>query len=120
MSVKETLTLKPGDLNIKIKKRGASSLVSMAATGGESSSQQKVDLGKAAAGTGIPFLVMYGSNSGSSEYFARQVAAGAEEQGHSVQVGPMNDFVGKIPKGSNVVVVTASYEGLPPETPSSL
>ena len=115
LSVKETLTLKPGDLNIKIKKRGASSLVSMAATGGESSSQQKVDLGKAAAGTGIPFLVMYGSNSGSSEYFARQVAAGAEEQGHSVQVGPMNDFVGKIPKGSNVVVVTASYEGLPPE-----
>ena len=51
----------------------------------------------APAGPGVPLLVIYGSNFGSSEAFARRIAAEAAAHGYAARVGPMDAWVGRLP-----------------------
>jgi cytochrome P450/NADPH-cytochrome P450 reductase len=62
-----------------------------------------------------PLLVLYGSNSGSAEGFARRIASDARRQGFAADLDTMDGRAGQLPTAGAVVVVTASYEGQPPE-----
>src|SRR5690606_1899260 len=61
-----------------------------------------------------PLLVLYGSNMGTAEGIARELADTARHLGFSSKVAPLNDYVGKIPTEGVVFIVTASYNGNPP------
>src|SRR5262249_35322216 len=64
---------------------------------------------------GTPLLVLYGSNLGTSEELARQIAQDAEANGFATTLAPLDRFVGQLPREGAVVIATASYNGAPPD-----
>ena len=62
-----------------------------------------------------PLLVLYGSNLGTSEDIAEQIAADGKARGFTSATAPLDDYVHQLPKEGAVVVVTASYNGTPPD-----
>jgi cytochrome P450/NADPH-cytochrome P450 reductase len=121
LRVKETLTLKPDGLRIAVRPRVhmptaaqrngavvAEPLPAPAVTAPPADAP-------AAAKHGTPFLVLFGSNLGSSEDIARQVAEGAVAQGFAVTLASLDEYVGRLPVAGAVAIVTASYNGAPPD-----
>lgn len=115
LKVKETLTLKPDHFTIRVRARGG--LPVMAASGvsvQEPSSVAKRKEPDAANAHHTPMLVLYGSNLGTAEGIAREIADHARYQGFRSEVAALNDRVGKLPKEGAVIIVSASYNGQPP------
>ncbi|WNG21205.1 bifunctional cytochrome P450/NADPH--P450 reductase [Cystobacter fuscus] len=113
LHVRETLTLKPEGLKLRVRVRKpvsrplASRPTPVAAV--PAAKQEGV------ASHGTPLLLLYGSNSGASEAFARRIASDGLARGYSAKVAPLDDSTGKLPKEGAVVLVTASYNGQPPD-----
>lgn len=106
---KETLTIKPADLRIKARQRTvidrSSGLRPVTAA----------DAGADGAAAGTPLLVLYGSNTGSAEGFARTIAGDGADRGWRTTIAPLDDYAGKLPTEGAVLIVTASYNGTPPD-----
>ncbi len=117
LKIRETLTLKPEGLRIRAKaRRTAGSLLRSAVR----STPQKALTPKAAPrastdAAAAPLLILYGSNSGSSEAFANRIASEGPANGYAPTVAAMDDYAGGLPKDGTVIVITASYEGQPPD-----
>jgi len=63
----------------------------------------------------MPLLVLYGSNLGTAERLARGIADDATNRGFVATVGSLDDYAGSLPSEGGIVVVTASYNGQPPD-----
>ncbi|EJT49272.1 cytochrome P450 [Trichosporon asahii var. asahii CBS 2479] len=124
LAIKQTLTIKPKDFNIIAhprKNKNQSLLSELLAGGTASTKNDKVDTAShqqssaAVAKNGEKMYVYYGSNSGSCEGLAREVAAEAKAKGFDVTLGELDTACtsGKLPTDGPVVIVTASYEGQP-------
>ncbi len=117
LSVAETLTLKPHGFRIRVKRRGSasfkvrSSVPPVAARPGPAAPPAL----RAQAGQATPLLVLYGSNTGSAEAFAERIASDAESQGYAAEAAPLDDHAGRLPTEGAVILITASYEGQPPD-----
>lgn len=113
LDVKETLTLKPSGLHMRVRRRED---VQLRADGVTSEVREVVQPAQAASLTAsqTPLLVLFGSESGSSEAFAKQIAGEAMQRGYAAQVQSLDERAGDLPSQGAVVVVTASYEGQPP------
>jgi cytochrome P450/NADPH-cytochrome P450 reductase len=59
--------------------------------------------------------VLYGSNAGSSEAFAQRIANDARQRGYTSTLGTLDSAAGHLATEGAVVIVTSSYEGLPPD-----
>ncbi|CAJ1402651.1 unnamed protein product [Effrenium voratum] len=60
--------------------------------------------------------VLYGSNSGSSQTFASQVARAASRSGFKTSLDPLDSVVNStLPTDGMVVIVTSTYNGMPPD-----
>jgi cytochrome P450/NADPH-cytochrome P450 reductase len=115
LKVKETLTLKPDGFFIKAKKRTpktatatdtpANSAGKPAQSGGEIS----------AAPHHTPLLVLFGSNSGTCQDFAYRISTDATAQGYDAKIASLDSFAENLPTRGAVIIVSASYEGLPPD-----
>jgi cytochrome P450/NADPH-cytochrome P450 reductase len=114
LKIQETLTWKPDGVTIyarvrqpraKPSSRPAPTSVSAPAT----------PMAEAAPAHRTPLLVLYGSNSGASEAFARRIASDGTARGFSVQVATLDSQVSALPDTGAVVIVTASYNGQPPD-----
>lgn len=104
--VAETLTLKPGGLEIVARPRRPGWKPRSAGT--HRSRRTRVDTkGRQ------PLHVLYGSDTGTSETFARQIAAEAGQRGFTAHLARLDDRVAALPTDGPVVVVTASYLGEP-------
>ena len=119
LSVAETLTLKPAGFRIRVKRRGMASFdrsrtsaVAAVATPARAAAPMPRAAGAKAS---VPLLVLYGSNTGSSEAFAERIASDAAAQGYAAQAAPLDTHTGKLPTDGAVAVVVASYEGQPPD-----
>ena len=67
---------------------------------------------------GTPLLVLYGSNGGSTHAFAQQFCMRAQALGFKPCLSPMNDMceLSAVAKASKcVVLLSATYNGLPPD-----
>ncbi len=126
LRVKETLTLKPEGLTIKVRRRAPAAANGARATA--ASAPAVAPASPRANGTaavaapperlpahGTPLLVLFGSNLGSSEDAARQVADAAAALGFAVTVSWLDDFAGRLPTEGGVLIVCASYNGAPPD-----
>lgn len=60
-------------------------------------------------------LVLFGSNTGTCEALAQSLASSAEEHGFSAQVRSMDSASGALIREVPVAIITASYEGQPPD-----
>ena len=119
LEVAETLTIKPHGLEIRAKARGhgdfsmkASGLTTLAAASLRST---KDDAEVTLAGDAPPLLILYGSNTGASEMFARRIATDAPRQGYAAKVAALDEYVDMLVPGTPVLIVTASYEGQAPD-----
>ena len=66
-------------------------------------------------GGGNPLLVLYGSNLGTSERIANEIAEDGRARGFAVTQGALNDYVDALPTDGLVVICTSSYNGNPPD-----
>ncbi len=117
LNVKQTLTLKPGDFKIKVKQRAQ--MPALFASGPSDKAQEKKDSGsqETPVVSGLndrPLLVLYGSDAGTAEGVAKELADTASFHGVRTEVSPLNDRVGTLPAEGAVLIVTSSYNGKPP------
>ena len=119
LHIKQTLTIKPADFFIKASLRDGIDPVylekqlfsgtSVASTKSKQQGKQQSDV------TGKPMSIFYGSNSGTCEGLSQTLAGAAASHGYQAEVQPLDSAVGHLPTGQPVVLITASYEGQPPD-----
>ncbi|HHT7239771.1 TPA: bifunctional cytochrome P450/NADPH--P450 reductase [Bacillus cereus] len=120
LKIKQTLTIKPENLRIRVKLREdkeVAPLLNLPLDDEKEKvtsqySKQEVLVGA----ENVPLLVLYGSNLGRAEEFARKLADQARLLGFQSHVGTLNDYIGKLSKEGAVLIVTSSYNGQPPES----
>ena len=115
--IKESMSIKPDGIRMKVRLRKdiqRSNLVpgsapdSTTAAGGLSDAPKRPS-------HGTPALVLYGSNLGTTEDFARDLARTAELNGFDVTLSDLDSFAGKLPRSGAVLIACASYNGAPPD-----
>ncbi len=133
LKIKETLTMKPEGLRIKVRPR-QSSVISLSSfvlrplpddvddkyqlnnheqkTSGE---KQRTKDERQGTKHNTPLLVLYGSNMGTAEEIARRIAQDAEENGFSVKIAALDDYAGHLPKDGLTFIAASSYNGAPPD-----
>ena len=60
-------------------------------------------------------LVLFGSNFGTAEDIARKIAGDARGYGFVANAAPMDHYVGQLPTEGVLLIVTATYNGSPPD-----
>ncbi|KAK3938330.1 putative bifunctional P-450:NADPH-P450 reductase [Diplogelasinospora grovesii] len=129
LQYKQTLTTKPKDFYMRAVLRNGltpTELEHRLAGGQDTSSiTRKPTAGLASMthsaktsteGKGKPMSIYYGSNTGTCEALAQRLAADASSHGFSAKVvDPMDAANQSLPKDQPVVIITASYEGQPPD-----
>ncbi|NWN78933.1 MAG: cytochrome P450 [Bacillus sp. (in: Bacteria)] len=117
LKIKESLTIKPENFTMRVRPRKES--MPMMAAGHQEKQTAAVKDGHsqqaAEHGHGTPLLVLYGSNLGTAEDAARQLADEALLQGYQTRTAELDQYKGSIPKEGAVLIVTASYNGHPPD-----
>jgi cytochrome P450 / NADPH-cytochrome P450 reductase len=122
LKIKQTLTIKPQgfSMRVRIREGYSANRPSLA-----DAIPKEIDSDKSAIGDSDStasgakgkegLLVLYGSNSGSSEGFAQTIGEDAAKMGFwPITVGPMDEFVGQLPTHQmSTAIVTCSYEGKP-------
>jgi cytochrome P450/NADPH-cytochrome P450 reductase len=127
LETKQTLTIKPDNFHIKVKLRAGRTTTALQAVPrpaaapvppqppNNGGSQPAAAPAPTVDGHRTPLLVLYGSNLGTAEGLANAIAQDASSRGFDATVGALDDHVGALPKQGGVVVVTASYNGQPPD-----
>lgn len=64
---------------------------------------------------GTPLLVLFGSNFGTAEDVALDLAAAGRDRGFDVSVASLDEAVDALPTAGAVLVTTATYNGTPPD-----
>jgi cytochrome P450 / NADPH-cytochrome P450 reductase len=113
LTVGETLTLKPKGLHVHARLRDGK--VERAMTESRAAPEAEPALASPASKTKRSLLILYGSNTGASEAFARRIGADAATHGLAATVAAMDAHAGNLPEEAPLVFVTASYEGEPPD-----
>lgn len=116
LKIKESLSIKPDGFKMKVTLRKdikRSRLV----PGGASVEAQAEGFATSAQrpSHGTPAYVLYGSNLGTTEDFARALAREAELNGFETVLAPLDDFAGKLPKKGAALITCASYNGKAPD-----
>src|SRR3954452_25433489 len=109
LKVKQTLTIKPDGLYLHARRRPTA--IVAAAGAGPAAAARTAPV----AANGVPIRVLFGSNAGTSEAFAQQIANDARLRGYAALVDALDSAAGHLPTDGAVVVVCSSYEGQPPD-----
>jgi len=113
LDIKETLSIKPEGFTMRARLREDVERGGVASTGDDAGDQAAQTAPLPSHGT--PLTVLFGSNLGSSESFARELAQKAEFSGFDVTLAELDSFVGKLPTEGAVAIACASYNGMPPD-----
>ncbi|MBM7117417.1 bifunctional cytochrome P450/NADPH--P450 reductase [Archangium primigenium] len=118
LKIKQALTIKPDGFRIRVRRREPTALKSRSAPPATPRAPPRPESSPLPARTEGPrtrLLVLYGSNTGSAQAFAQRIGNDAPARGYAVEVAPMDDHAGRLPTEGAVLVLTASYEGQPPD-----
>lgn len=120
--IKQTLTIKPKDMHMRaILRDGLTPTTLERRLAGLAQPEKPASqvTTKGAAGEsegGMPLTILYGSNSGTCESLAQRIASDASSHGfHATKVDCLDSANGSLPTDQPVVIITASYEGQPPD-----
>ncbi|MCP3032562.1 bifunctional cytochrome P450/NADPH--P450 reductase [Halobacillus sp. A1] len=119
LDVKETLTFKPDALTMKVKSRKEAMVFQTPASEEKKETSVESKAEPIIQSNGTPLLVLFGSNLGTAEGVARELAETARYQGFEVTTAPLNEFAGDLPTEGAVLIVSASYNGNPPDNATS-
>ncbi|SDX67996.1 cytochrome P450 / NADPH-cytochrome P450 reductase [Geodermatophilus africanus] len=118
LHVKQALTVKPEDFRIQVLLR-PDVRIDRSAPPAEATTGQAVPLGEPApvsvARHGTRLSVLFGSNLGTAEAIANRLAQEGTDRGFDVTIGPLDEHVDDLPRAGGLLVVCASYNGLPPD-----
>jgi cytochrome P450 / NADPH-cytochrome P450 reductase len=116
LKMKQTLTVKPEGFRLKLRPRRERGTRIPAPTAKRLVAETRHEVASAPViRSGIPLLVLYGSNSGACQAIAQRIAEDATIHGLKAQVEELDSRVGNLPAAGAIVVVTASYNGTPPD-----
>ncbi len=117
LKVKETLTLKPDDFKIKVRRRETADYADLAPVNvaALAPAASPAPLPASVPQHHTPLLVLYGSNLGSAEDLAQRIAQDGTMRGFSTSVASLDEYVDRLPREGAVVLVSASYNGTPPD-----
>lgn len=119
LHTRETLTVKPEDMWIRLRPRAGFAGVRRApGPAGSEVADAAADAEVAPvsdAAHGTPLLVLFGSNLGTAEGIANRLGREGGERGYTVTVAALDDHGPELPTDGAVLVVSASYNGEPPE-----
>ncbi|KAK7912102.1 Bifunctional cytochrome P450 reductase [Apiospora marii] len=119
MKIVQSLTIKPKDFNIEVSLRSG-----ITATGLQHRLQtvdvpddikQESDAKATNSDEPVGMTVLYGSNTGTCQALAQKLASQASQHGINASVNDLDSAIDKLPTDSPVVIISASYEGLPPD-----
>jgi cytochrome P450/NADPH-cytochrome P450 reductase len=118
--IKTSLTIKPQDFYIKAQVRNPDFLQHAGIVSGETVTNDKTSTDRHAKSdvdtSNLKTLrILYGSNTGTCEAVAQALAASAPDNGFKAEVEGLDSAVSSLSKDVPVLIVTASYEGLPPD-----
>lgn len=119
ISMVQSLTIKPKDFYIRASLRPG--ITSIALQHRLESVEVPHDIKQASETDGpsrddaLSMTILYGSNTGTCQALAQKLCSEAAQRGVRATVNEMDSSIDKLPKGSPVVVITSSYEGLPPD-----
>ena len=114
LDVKETLTLKPDDFRLRLKKRTDQDRKLNVQTGPEIDDRPKVkDVANLTSDHATPLLILHGSNMGSAQHIAARLAEEGESVGFVVSSGSLDEYTNRLPSDGAVLLITGSYNGTP-------
>ncbi|MET8147211.1 bifunctional cytochrome P450/NADPH--P450 reductase [Actinoplanes sp. NPDC049668] len=111
LTIKQTLTIKPDGLVLRVRPRQPHERLSVAAPEQAAPVAVTADLQAA----GVRLRVAYGSNLGTSEELAQQLAERARRAGFDVRVQTLDELAADLPGDGLLAVVTSSYNGKAPD-----
>jgi cytochrome P450/NADPH-cytochrome P450 reductase len=103
LRIRESLTLKPDGFRVYAEPRRARS--------GRRANPRREEGPAVSAG---PLHILFGSKTGTAEAFARELAEDAVAHGFAPTVASLDDYAAR-PLAPRTVLLTASYDGRPPE-----
>ncbi|KIW76336.1 hypothetical protein Z517_11082 [Fonsecaea pedrosoi CBS 271.37] len=121
LQIKQTLTVKPDNLFLRATLREGIDPVTLerklyaGVQTEDAHHKERSALAKKVGGVGKPMLILYGSNSGTCEGLAQGLANSAGNRGFNASVKPLDAAVEHLPSDQPVIIITASYEGNPPD-----
>ena len=116
--IKESMSIKPDGLRMKVKLRKdilRSNLVPGSAPESKGAATSGLSEQANRPSHNTPALVLYGSNLGTTEDYARSLARTADLNGFDVTLADMDAYAGKLPRDGAVLIACASYNGAPPD-----
>jgi cytochrome P450/NADPH-cytochrome P450 reductase len=121
LKVKQTLTLKPDDFHIRVQLRdkpiAGTHTGPLERDAASEAAANVTNQGQRAAVVGVnnrPLLVLYGSNMGTAERLAKELADLARLHGIRSEAAPLNERLGKLPREGALLIIASSYNGKPP------
>ncbi|MEM1246407.1 MAG: cytochrome P450 [Acidobacteriota bacterium] len=113
LEIKETLTLKPDGLRMKVRPREPVEDAQAPVTATETAvPATPTPIGDA---KGVALTVLYGSNMGTSEGVAQRVASDAGQLGFDVTLKELDQAVGSLSSEGVTLIVCSSYNGTAPD-----
>lgn len=113
LKIKESLSIKPDGFTMRVKLRN--DVTRSALVKGAVVEEEKKEQGAARPKHGTPALILYGSNLGTTEEFARDMARSAELNGFDTTLATLDDYADRLPTTGAVILACASYNGTPPD-----
>ena len=124
LRIKQTLTIKPDKLYVRASLRSGLTATELDRRIHSGIAKSKTNVTQASsdrpASTAAEgeMTILYGSNTGTCQALASKLASEASSYGIKAAVHPMDNLTGRIPTKSPTVIITASYEGEPPDNAS--
>ncbi len=114
LKVKETMSIKPDGFRMRVRMRAGVTRSALAPVANETAEKDEAAKQRAPR-HGTPLCILYGSNLGATEGFAREIANAGDLNGFETTLAPLDDYVGKLPAKGAVIIASASYNGAPPD-----
>ncbi|KAI8312058.1 Bifunctional cytochrome P450/NADPH--P450 reductase [Colletotrichum sp. SAR11_59] len=116
LKVKHLLTIKPAGFKVRVSlrddKRPTEFLKSLRARSNDAEEPSRLPMQHVLPERGL-MTVLYGSDTGTCEALAQRLVVEASRRGFTPKSMSMNDAAGSLPKDGPVIMITASYNGLP-------
>ena len=121
LRIKQTLTIKPDKLDVRASLRSGLTATELDRRIHSGITNRKVNNAPASSDSSDTtpakgeLTILYGSNTGTCQALASKLASESSSYGITPSVHPMDDLVNKLPTTSPTIIITASYEGEPPD-----
>jgi len=115
LKIRESLSIKPDGFMMKVKPRPGRAGAIAAKASAVANSSEPVAKAVSRPKHGTPLCVLFGSNLGTTESFAREIAQIGELNGFDTTLASLDEYAGRLPTDGAVIIATASYNGAPPD-----